>query len=201
MKRVVLGLGLVAVAVAGVGACQQVDPSSALVVEPAVHGHLETPLGDGPTLDGEKHGVWTYHYPTGAALATGAYYHGRKVGEWAYWYSHGQLLLRGTYGEELRLDGAWIMLDPSGEPVTEKSWFGCSEDDPLHALAMHPAGRDLFEWSLFEADSTPELNGILPFFPELWDGSGYYSLAWKRPLSAEEQEALTEAVTDGGSHR
>ena len=94
------------------------DPDAARSGE---YGWTEEGDGRGPTLDGSRHGRWTFRWPNGAPRWEGAYVRGVRHGPWRFRHPDGTLdpcMLSGTWEDGERIEPAPLPWYPSTEEYT-----------------------------------------------------------------------------------
>ncbi|HCR16623.1 MAG TPA: hypothetical protein DIU35_03990 [Candidatus Latescibacteria bacterium] len=62
----------------------------------------------GDYKDGEKSGVWVYHWTTGVKQVEGQYDKGKPTGTWKYYNKKGKLIAEGSYRNGKMWDGTFI---------------------------------------------------------------------------------------------
>ena len=80
-----------------------------------------TPMGEGPILDGKKHGRWRNWYRNGQLKAEGNFMRGEFDGSWRRCRENGELLQKGDFVDG-RQNGFWQRWHDNGALMDEGMW-------------------------------------------------------------------------------
>jgi hypothetical protein len=103
------------------------------------------------TIEGERDGEWSFHYPDGSLREQGRYDNGQRIGTWRQWHKDGQLISEG----ERRFDAGTSASERQG------AWTFWYADGTVRARGLFSAGRREGPWEFFDEEglADPEQTG------------------------------------------